>query len=450
MKSRCGYSVLLLTLVSISASSGLEWKVAVVDGGGAVINAGTSVAIASGDYPHMSYLSYFSPDDSVGLFYVYWDGDQWHKQNIFQLWIYFETQTSLSLDKEDNPHIAHGWHGGTGALMMYSFWDGADWQHMHIPYLGEAVHNDITVDDFGCSHIAHIWISDVPCPISPIYSAFGCPQKCGSDVDTVDYMWWGNGHVSLALSSTSSPCLCYNLNNRTDPGLKYAFCVENYIGEKWNIEKVDTVPEAPHTSGTAISLNLDVSDHPHVSYYDDLHHDLKWARKIGGNWEIGAVDSFADVGSCNSLVLDDYGFEHISYYDATHKDLKCAHWNGRSWEIERVDTLGQVGDVNSIAIDDDGCLHISYYDAMNKFLKYAKSTSTHICSGVKGDVDGNSTIDVIDVVQTVRHILGIEILEFCSRVRADCNADGQIDITDVLGIVNVILNVSTCQPTKGN
>ena len=437
--------LLLLTLISISTSLGLEWEIAVVDSSGEVINAGTSIAIASNGYPHISYLSYFSPDDSVGLFYVYWDGDRWHKQNIFQLWIYFSTETSLELDKKDNPHIAHGWFGGLGALMMYSFWDGAGWQHTHVPYLGEAVHNDITVDDYGCSHIAYIWISDVPCPISPIYSVFDCPQKCGSDLDTLEYIWWGDGYVSLSLNTNGSPCLCYNLNNRTDPGLKYAFC-----DEKWNIERVDTVPEAPYTSGTALSLIVDISEQPHVSYYDDIRHDLKFARKRGQNWEICRVDSFADVGLCNALVLDDYGFEHISYYDATRKDLKCAHWNGLDWEVERVDTLGDVGDVNSMAIDDGGCLHISYYDATNKFLKYAKSTSTHICSGVKGDVDGNSTIDVIDVVQAVRHIVGIEILEFCSRMRADCNANGVIDVSDVIGFVNVILDVGTCPPTKGN
>ena len=92
----------------------------------------------------------------------------------------------------------------------------------------------------------------------------------------------------------------------------------------------------------------------------------------------------------------------------------------------------------------------SYLYEINKFLKYAKSTSVHTCSGVKGDVDENGTIDVIDVVQAVRHILGVEVLEFCSRVRADCNADGQIDIADVLGIVNVLLGVGTCHPMKGN
>lgn len=440
MRSLCVNTIVLILFFSISQSPGLEWEIEVVDSSGEVIDAGTSISLNSKNYPHISYISYFAQHDSVGLAYAHWNGTQWQKQMVYRMWIYFSTQTSLCLDSEDNPHIAHGWHGGLGALMMYSCWNSTGWEHMHIPNFGEGVHNDIVVDDSGCAHIAHVWTSDIGSPVSPLYNVFGCSKSCETIIDTLEESWL-DGAVSIDLRNSGLPCVCYNLNTWLEPGLKYAYCDGD-----WHVEQADTVPRSTHTSGTAISMELDISDHSHVSYYDDLNQNLKWARKRGANWHIGGIDTTGDVGVCNSLILDAYGFEHISYYDATNKDLKCAHWNGLEWEREGVDTLGEVGDVNSIAIDSEGCLHISYYDASNQYLKYARSESVHICEGDKGDVDGSGTVDVIDVVFMVRHILEDEVLALCDRIAADCNSDGIVDVIDVIGVVNVVLGVGRCPP----
>lgn len=72
----------------------------------------------------------------------------------------------------------------------------------------------------------------------------------------------------------------------------------------------------------------------------------------------------------------------------------------------------------------------------------------------KGDVNGDLTINVIDVVVVINHILEEELLEEKERNLADCNGDETINITDVLLIVNVILKIiqecsddsSACKP----
>jgi len=64
----------------------------------------------------------------------------------------------------------------------------------------------------------------------------------------------------------------------------------------------------------------------------------------------------------------------------------------------------------------------------------------------RGDVNGDGVVNVLDVVATVRHILGIHTLESDAQHRADCNGDGEVNVVDVSGIVNVILRVSTCSP----
>ena len=64
---------------------------------------------------------------------------------------------------------------------------------------------------------------------------------------------------------------------------------------------------------------------------------------------------------------------------------------------------------------------------------------------VKGDVNSDGSIDLLDLVDVVNHILGLYVLEGGSFSRADCNEDGQIDVIDALGLVNVILEVGNCE-----
>ena len=63
------------------------------------------------------------------------------------------------------------------------------------------------------------------------------------------------------------------------------------------------------------------------------------------------------------------------------------------------------------------------------------------CPGQIGDVNGDSQIDVVDLVDLVNHILGTELLDDCGRFRADVNSDGQLDILDVVSIINIILGI---------
>ena len=66
--------------------------------------------------------------------------------------------------------------------------------------------------------------------------------------------------------------------------------------------------------------------------------------------------------------------------------------------------------------------------------------------GVKGDVNGDGSLDVRDVVVTIRHILGVESLEGEAFCRADCNSNEVVNSLDAIGIVNVILGIGTCEP----
>ncbi|MDW8064406.1 MAG: carboxypeptidase regulatory-like domain-containing protein, partial [Anaerolineae bacterium] len=83
-----------------------------------------------------------------------------------------------------------------------------------------------------------------------------------------------------------------------------------------------------------MSLALDGTGNPHISYYDASNGALKYARWTGSGWEIQKVDAGGDVGQYTSLALDSAGNPHISYYDASNGALKYAHWTGSGWEIQ--------------------------------------------------------------------------------------------------------------------
>ena len=66
--------------------------------------------------------------------------------------------------------------------------------------------------------------------------------------------------------------------------------------------------------------------------------------------------------------------------------------------------------------------------------------------GIKGDVDNDASVTVLDVLAVVNHILRIEELTGTALLRADCDSNGELNIIDVIGIVNVILGIGECTP----
>ena len=66
--------------------------------------------------------------------------------------------------------------------------------------------------------------------------------------------------------------------------------------------------------------------------------------------------------------------------------------------------------------------------------------------GMKGDANEDGSINVLDVLAVIRHILGAQELQGDALTWADCDGNEKIDVLDALGIVNVILGISECVP----
>ena len=60
--------------------------------------------------------------------------------------------------------------------------------------------------------------------------------------------------------------------------------------------------------------------------------------------------------------------------------------------------------------------------------------------GIAGDVNNDSLINILDIIQTVNIILGANLNPTDYELwAADMNQDGNIDILDIVLIVNMIL-----------
>ena len=82
----------------------------------------------------------------------------------------------------------------------------------------------------------------------------------------------------------------------------------------------------------------------------------------------------------------------------------------------------------------EAALEANYYSFIIELLQ----DCTEDC--VAGDINGDGSIDVLDVVNSVNFILGNSDPTEQEACAADINSDGNIDVLDVVTIVNLILN----------
>jgi len=71
-----------------------------------------------------------------------------------------------------------------------------------------------------------------------------------------------------------------------------------------------------------------------------------------------------------------------------------------------------------------------------------KTTSETLTVAVKGDTSGDGQINVLDILQVQKHILGIKTISGANNLAADTSGDGQLNVLDILKIQKHILGIA--------
>ncbi len=171
--------------------------------------------------------------------------------------------------------------------------------------------------------------------------------------------------VSLVLDSTGSPHVSYY--DTVAQSIAYA----HRTSPGWEIENVDSSDGTFHSN----RIRLDASDRPHLCYEKigtDLYSILGYAtRSAAGVWTKGGPSFPKDnPGGYCAIALDRQGQPHISH--ATGLSTLYSYLQGGTWVNMTVDVYGASGGYTSIALDLSDKPSISYYDFAQHQLRYAR------------------------------------------------------------------------------
>lgn len=130
-------------------------------------------------------------------------------------------------------------------------------------------------------------------------------------------------------------------------------------------------PQPSGDVGLGLSMVLDPTGNPAISYYDYQNGQLKYSVFNGSSWNAVTVDTNGDVGIFSSLAYNPLNNQPgIAYFDQTNGRLKLAKFEG-TWTITTIDQVGVVGIDCNLKFTSDGRAVISYYDRTNGDLKVA-------------------------------------------------------------------------------
>jgi hypothetical protein len=307
---------------------------------------------------------------------------EWRFETLYHPTADIGEYPSLALDRDGRPHIS--FRDRTNNRLYYGYRDQAgEWHSVAFdPSEGEGKYSSLALDGSGRAHISYYDRGSLAYVHQNASGQFGPSELVTGGVR--------DNYGDLALRGSDNPFFSYNCGL----GLRVSYKGSHYPPYFSH----QTLDGSSFQAGEDSSMKLDSHGYPHISYYDEASHDLKYVAHDANGWRSPVVvDADGYVGAHTSLALDRYGNPHISYWDWGNGWLKYAYRDMAGvWHREIVDACGTAGEYSSIAIDSNGTPHISYYDHVSAYdgdLKYAFRTPQGAWAIAVVDWEGDVGID---------------------------------------------------------
>ncbi|MFH0790798.1 MAG: hypothetical protein V2A64_04120 [Candidatus Omnitrophota bacterium] len=353
-----------------------------------------AIALDNLDNPRLVYstptLSLCTPGDSgdIILKYAKWTGSAWVKETLEKatfsipacapgdicLGVCLDfggfSKADMALDTNNNPRLSYySLSPVENQSLRYASYSGSSWTFKTVdsglnllsapwfiggPATEGQKNTSIALDSTNTAHISYFKFNTTDSTYDLKYARSSGGTWAKQSVATG--LSNGAGDSCLAIDSTNNPHLCYFNGS----ALIYA----RYTGS-WVQQTVDDPSGGIYLIGEFsmyISFALDTNNNPHISYYDYVNQDLKYAYYTGSEWVIQTIDSVGRVGRYTSLVLDSNNNPHISYCDDNNRDLKYAYYTGSEWFVQKIYD-GQMASTSSLNIDEYKRPHLSFNDS---------------------------------------------------------------------------------------
>jgi hypothetical protein len=246
-----------------------------------------SLAIDSNNAPHVAFGLASGFFDNVGRYTVK-NGANWQTSGNIGAPLSTES-ISLDLTTTNLPRIAYS----NGSALSYLVNDGISWT-------SEAVASSFAINN----SVLKLDSKNNPWIAFNDSGALKLASRSGGVWGTQTIVASGVGVLSFALTSDDRPKLAFRGTENLS-GLHYA----EQSGETWSFQLIDSRAGAS-LSQVAVSLALNSLDQPGVAYRDTA---VRYAERIGGNWESGILPGSTFTAASPSLVFGASDTPYVSY-----------------------------------------------------------------------------------------------------------------------------------------